>query len=160
MKFITIEPEEFRKFAEKSPYKSFYQTPEIAKLREKSGWVPYYFGVEDDQKLQAATMMVARPTFLGKSLFYAPGGPLVDFENTTLLNFFIKHLKAYIKSHNGYVLNIDPNYELIERNRAGEIVEGGFNHKKALSRQKAQGENSDSAVPPEFGPPRVPHSNP
>ena len=139
MKFITLEPEEFRKFANKNPYKSFTQTPEIAKYRTSNGWTAYYFGVEEDGEIKAATMLVAKPTFLGKSTFLAPGGPLLDFEDTKTTNFFLKNLKNYVKSHNGYVLHIDPYYQLIERDRSGAIKEGGFNHRKALTTLKSLG---------------------
>ena len=132
MKFIQLKPEEFTKFANKSPYKSFLQTVEIAKLREKNGWTAYYFGVEDDGKLIAATMAVARPTFLGKSTYYIPGGPLLDYEDTALVNFFFKNLKNYAKTHNGYLLHIEPYYEIIERDRDGLEVKDGFNHQKAV----------------------------
>ena len=139
MNFITLEPEDFREFANKSPYKSFYQTPEIAKLREESGWTTYYFGVEQSGKIRAASMVVAKPAFLGKSIYYAPGGPLLDFEDTDLVNFFMKNLKSYAKSHNGYILHIEPYYELIERDRHGEVREGGFNHQTALRNLKNAG---------------------
>lgn len=109
------------------------QTPEIANLREQNGWMPYYFAVKQDEKILAVTMAVAKPTFLGKSLYYTPGGPLMDLEDTRLTNFFFKHLKQFIKTHNGYVLRIDPYYELIQRDRDGQIVPDGFNHKKALN---------------------------
>lgn len=133
MRFTTIDQETFRKFAEKSPYKSFMQTPEIAEYRESNGWTVYYLGVEKDGKLQAATMMVARPTFLGKSTFLAPGGPILDYEDKKLVAFFLKHLKSYAKSHNGYVLHIDPYYQLVERGRNGEKIEGGFDHTSTLN---------------------------
>ena len=139
MNFVTINKEEFRNFANKSPYKSFMQTPEIAKLREKAGWTPYYFGIEEGKKLLAAAMLVAKPTFLGKSTYYCPGGPLLDLEDAALTDFFFKNLKKYIKSHNGYTLHIDPYYQLIERGRDGEPVEGGFNHQKALTNLKRLG---------------------
>ena len=139
MKFITIEPTEFTKFANKSPYKSFLQTTEIAELRSKNGWTPYYFGVEKDKKLVAATMAVAKPTFLGKSTYYIPGGPLLDYEDKALADFFFKNLKNYAKSHNGYLLHIEPYYELVERDREGELVEGGFSHKKAIENLKSLG---------------------
>ncbi len=132
MKFVNLEPEEFREFADKSPYKSFTQTPEIAQYRESNGWTAYYFGVEEAAKLKAATMLIARPTFLGKSTFIAPGGPLLNLEDTATTNFFFKNLRNYLKSHNGYALQIDPNFQLVERDRAGEVVENGFNHQKAL----------------------------
>ena len=139
MIFTTITESEFRKFADQSPYKSFMQTPEIAKLRERSGWTVYYFAVKEGDQILAATMAVAKPTFLGKSTFYTPGGPLVDYENTALLNFFVKNLKKYAKSHNGYILQIDPYYELIERDREGDIVEGGFNRTQVIKSLEALG---------------------
>lgn len=139
MKFITIKPEEFREFADKYPDKSFYQTPEIANLREKNGWTPYYFGVENGGKLLAASMIVAKPAFLGKSVYYAPGGLLVDYENKSLLEFFTKNLRSYLRTHNGYILHIEPYYELIERDRHGEPVVGGFNHEDALNNLKQLG---------------------
>ena len=139
MNFELIEPEDFRKFADKSSYKSFYQTPEIAKLREGAGWTPYYFGVRSGNKLIAASLVVARPTFLGKSTFYAPGGPLLDYEDASLVNFFFKNLQKYASSHNGYLLHIEPYYELIERGRDGTPVENGFNHQQALKNLRNAG---------------------
>ncbi|MBR2710761.1 peptidoglycan bridge formation glycyltransferase FemA/FemB family protein [Candidatus Saccharibacteria bacterium] len=133
MKFEVITESDFRAFAKTSPYKSFMQTPEIANLREQNGWTPYYFAVKQDEKILAATMAVAKPTFLGKSLYYTPGGPLIDLEDTKLVNFFFNHLKRYIKSHNGYTLRIDPYYELVQRDRDGQEVPGGFSHKKAIT---------------------------
>ncbi len=150
MNFVTLEPEEFRKFAEKSPYKSFTQTPEIATLREKNGWTAYYFGVEQNGKLKASAMLVAKPTFLGKSTYYCPGGPLLDLEDTELVSFFFKNLKKYAKSHNGYVLNIDPYYELIERTRDGEVKEGGFNHKKGIKNLKNFGFRTIKSSMPKY----------
>ncbi|MBQ7201977.1 peptidoglycan bridge formation glycyltransferase FemA/FemB family protein [Candidatus Saccharibacteria bacterium] len=132
MNFEEITAEDFRAYAETSPYKSFMQTPEIASLREKSGWTPHYVAVKKDGEIIAASLLVSKPAFLKKLYFYAPGGPLIDLEDTKLVNFFFEKLKSFIKSKNGYFLHIDPYYELIERDRDGLPVEGGFNRKKAL----------------------------
>ena len=59
MKFEVISESDFRAFAKTSPYKSFMQTPEIANLREQNGWTPYYLGVENNGRFEAATMLVA-----------------------------------------------------------------------------------------------------
>ena len=150
MNFITLEPTEFAKFAAKSPYKSFMQTPEIAKLREQNGWTPYYFGVEADGEIKAATMLVAKPTFLGKSTFLAPGGPLLDLEDSKLTNFFFKNLIKYIKSHNGYVLHIDPYYELVERDRDGNKVTDGFNHQNAINHLARNGFRPTHSTQPKY----------
>ena len=139
MKFISLTPDEFRKFADRHPNKSFMQTPEIAALRNQDGWEVHYVGVEDSDKTIAATMLVGKTTFLGQKLFYAPGGPLVDYEDTKLLRFFVQHLKDYLKKHHAYALHIDPYYEFIERDRNGEVVPGSFNHQKALKNLQTLG---------------------
>ncbi|MBR3324258.1 peptidoglycan bridge formation glycyltransferase FemA/FemB family protein [Candidatus Saccharibacteria bacterium] len=132
MTFEEITEEEFRKYAKNSPYKSFMQTPEIAKHREENGWTVYYLAAKYNGEIKAASMLVAKPTFLGKSTFIAPGGPLLDLEDQALTDFFMKSLKRYVRSHNGYVLHISPYYELTERDRHGDEVPNGFNHQNAL----------------------------
>ena len=149
MKFTEITAEEFRNYAKTSPYKSFMQTPEIAGYREKNGWTAYYLAAKNGDEIKAASMLVAKPTFLGKSTFIAPGGPLLDLEDQALLSFFIKNLKKYVKSHNGYVLHISPYFEITERDRHGDPVEGGFNHQKALKNLSNLGfiEQKDASQP-------------
>ena len=139
MRFEEITEEEFRNYLENSPYKSFMQTPEIAKYREENGWTAYYLAAKYGKEIKAASMLVAKPTFLGKSTFIAPGGPLLDLEDQALTDFFIKSLKKYIKSHNGYILHISPYYELTERDRHGDLVQGGFNHQNAVKNLKNLG---------------------
>ncbi|MDO4611554.1 MAG: peptidoglycan bridge formation glycyltransferase FemA/FemB family protein [Candidatus Saccharibacteria bacterium] len=138
MIFETITKEEFTTFAKNSPYKSFMQTEEIAKLREKGGWTAYFLGVRKNSELIAATMLVAKPTFLGKSTFFAPGGPLLDLNDTKLTNFFLKNLKHFIKTHNGFLFRITPYFELRSRDIDGEPTKD-FYHKKALENLKNNG---------------------
>ena len=130
--FTEITPEEFRKFAKNSPYQSFMQTPEIAELRKKDGWTAHFLALKDENEIKAATLLLEKPTFLKKSTFLAPGGPLLDFEDKKLTKTFLENLKTYAKNHNGYILQISPYYELIERGRSGEKIEGGFDHRSAL----------------------------
>ena len=132
MKFTELTPKEFEKFAKNSPYKSFMQTEKIAKYREMNGWKTYFLGVKEGENILAATMLVSKKTFLKKSLFLAPGGPLLDLENTKLTNFFFENLLKFVKKYQGFSLHISPYYELVERDRNGELVENGFNHEKAL----------------------------
>ncbi|MBR3252753.1 peptidoglycan bridge formation glycyltransferase FemA/FemB family protein [Candidatus Saccharibacteria bacterium] len=149
MTFEEITEEEFRDFANKSPYKSFMQTPEIAKYREENDWTVYYLAAKYHGELRAASMLVAKPTFLGKSTFIAPGGPLLDLEDQALTEYYMKSLKKYIKSHNGYVLHISPYYELTERDRHGDKVENGFDHQNAVKNLRNLGflELKDASQP-------------
>lgn len=139
MTFEEISEADFRDFADKSPYKSFMQTPEIARYREGNGWTVYYLAAKNSGEIRAATMLVARPTFLGKSTFIAPGGPLLDLEDEPLTEYFMRSLKKYLKSHNGYILQISPYYETRELDRHGEPKKNGFNHQNAVKNLKNLG---------------------
>ncbi len=139
MEFVTLTEKEFTDFAEKHENKSFFQTTKIASIREKNGWKPYYVGIKEKGKILAATMMVAKTTFAGHKTFYAPGGPLIDYENESLLDFFVKEIKKFLKKAGAYTFHIDPYYELIERDKDGLVVPSGFNHEKAAKNLKKLG---------------------
>ena len=81
MEFTELTEKEFREFSSTHSLKNFMQTPEMAKMREKSGYVSYYVGVKKENEIIAATMMGARKTHFGYNEFYAPRGLLVDYEN-------------------------------------------------------------------------------
>lgn len=132
MELYDLTEQEFRDFLDKHPLKCFLQTPEIAKLREKHGWQKYYVGLKENEKIICATMLLAGGHFLGKKIFYTSRGFLIDFENKELVKTFTEKLKIYIKKKNGYVLRMDPYYELIEHDIDGNIMENGFDHTNVL----------------------------
>lgn len=133
MKLYELTEQEFRDFLNCHPLKTFLQTPEIAKLRVQFGWKCYYVGLKEDEKIVAATMMLSGGNFLGKKIFYAPRGVLIDYEDETLLNCFFKELKKFIKLKQGYIFKMDPYYELMERDLDGKAVPNGFHHKNTVS---------------------------
>lgn len=133
MKLYELTEQEFRDFLDKHPLKTFLQTPEMAQLKEKSGWKKYYVGLKENDKILCATMMLSAGNFFGKKVFYAPRGILIDFEDKTLLKTFITELIKFIKLHNGYVFRMDPYYELIEHDIDGNIKENGFDHTNTLN---------------------------
>ena len=93
MEFKIIKEEEYKKFWENHPLKTFLSSIEIGKLRHKSGWKVHYVGVLEKKKIVAATMMVSRKKKFGKEEFYAPRGFLLDFRNQELLGFFTVNVK-------------------------------------------------------------------
>lgn len=128
MQFVEIKEEEFRKFLDSHPLKTFLQTPEIGQLREKEGWDLNYVAVKDKKKILCATMLVSKIRHFQKKEFYSPRGFLIDFNDQELLTFFVENLKKYIKEKNGYVLRIDPYVVYKERDIDGKIVEGGIDN--------------------------------
>lgn len=130
MKFTTINESEFREFLDESSEKTFLQTPEIGKLREKSGWNVDYVGVKENDTLTAATMLLSKTTHFNKKEFYSPRGFIIDYNNKELLEFFTKNIKTFIKKNKGYILRIDPYIINVERDSAGDIKEGGIDNRK------------------------------
>ena len=132
MEFTEIAENEFVTFAEAHPQFSFFQTPAIANYRAKRGWEKHYVALKENQKIIAATMMLSKPAAFKKKVFYAPRGPLIDYENPEVLKTFFKKLKTYIRKRNGYIFRFDPYFEYQERDIDGKIVAGGYNHEQAI----------------------------
>lgn len=129
MEFCTLNEKEFRKFLDNNEQRTFLQTPEIGKLREKSGWTIHYLGVKKDKKVVAAAMFVSITKHFGYKEFYSPRGLLVDYHNKELLDFFTKNIKEYVKKNKGYEFRIDPYVINVERDTNGEIVQGGIDNR-------------------------------
>ena len=97
MKFETLDKEEFRIFLDNHPLKTFFQTPEMEEIGLLENWKTLYVGVKENNKIIAATRVMYKNVRLGKKIFYAPRGILIDYNNTELLSFFIKEIKRFIK---------------------------------------------------------------
>jgi lipid II:glycine glycyltransferase (peptidoglycan interpeptide bridge formation enzyme) len=139
MEFCILTEKEFRKYLEKSPERTFLQTPEIGKLREKSGWTIHYLGVKKDKKIIAASMFVSITRHFGYKEFYSPRGLLVDYHDKELLKFFTNSIKDYVKKNKGYEFRIDPYVINIERDTNGDVVDGGIDNTDIRSNLLALG---------------------
>lgn len=69
MEFLELTEEEFRNYLNKSEERTFLQTPEIGKLREKSGWTVSYLGVKNKGEVVAAAMFTSITRHFGKKSF-------------------------------------------------------------------------------------------
>ena len=133
MEFTELTEDEYEKFWETHPLKTFLSAPEIGHLREKNSWDLKYVGIKKDKSLVAATMLVSIKRKLGKREFYSPRGYLIDFNNKELVNYFTEELKKYIKKNNGYVLRIDPYVIYKQRDIDGNIVEDGIDNSSVVN---------------------------
>lgn len=130
MKFLEITESEYKNFWEKSEQKSFLSAPEITQL--KNDGKVFFFGLKKEKKLIAAAMIRGTKRRFSKYDFYAPRGVLVDYKNKKELEFFMDKIKKVLKAYDGYVLRIEPNVKLIERDIDGEIVKGGWNNEEVV----------------------------
>ncbi len=139
MEFVEITRKEYEKYWEKSDQKNFLNCSKIADLRTFSGWDTYYVGVKDGKKLVAATFLSSHKRHFGKYVFYSPRGPLLDYHNKELVDFFFNSVKKFIKEHKGYSYRIDPYVYFKERDIDGNIVEDGFDNTDVVDQLKSLG---------------------
>ena len=125
MEFVQIKEDEYRKFWESHPLKTFLTSPKIAKLREKSGWKTYFVGLKDENKLIAATILLSHKRHFNKYEFYALRGLLVDYKDKEVFKTFLEEIKKFVKENNGYIFRMDPYIINKERDIDGNIVEDG-----------------------------------
>ena len=130
MEFLEIAEKEYEKYWNQSKYKTFLSSPKIGKLRKLEGWDYKFVGVKEEKKLLAAALIVFRKTHFNKKEYYMPRGPLLDFNDIKLVEFFFYNLKDYIKKNNGYKLRIDPYIINKQRDIDGNIVEDGIDNTK------------------------------
>lgn len=123
MIFTELTEKEFQAFALNHPQASYFQTTQVAKLRQIYGSKIHYLGVKEKNKIIAAAMFTETTTFLGRKTFYAPRGFLLDYENLELLTFFTKNLKQYFKNKKPLQIKIDPNVIYRIHNNDGSINE-------------------------------------
>lgn len=113
-----IELNQFQLFARTHPLGSIYQSvnwPDV-----KTEWTHDFVCVQDKDQLIGGAMILFRPLSLGYKMAYIPRGPLLDYENQELIDFFFLHLKAYCKKRKVIVCKFDPNI-VIYKGSASDI---------------------------------------
>ena len=139
MQFTELTEQEYQKFWENHPLKTFLSAPEIGKLREQSNWKTTFVGVKEKKKILAATMLLSHKRHFGKYEFYSPRGYLLDFKNEKLLTFFTTELKKYLKQKKAYVFRVDPYLIYKQRDLDGNIVENGVDNTTVVTHLKQLG---------------------
>lgn len=122
MEFVTLTESEFLKFSLKSPITSFFQQPLWGKVKEGNGWNHYYVGLKDGKKIVAATLLLSKKIKFFKTMFYAPRGFLLDYDDFNILDKFTEGIKKFLKDKNALFLKINPYIDYQKRTVDGEIV--------------------------------------
>lgn len=129
MELVKLKKEEFEKFVLNSNQASFYQTYEWGELKKENGWDMHLIGLKDKKKIKAASLILSKNTPIGKKMFYAPRGFIIDYNDFELLKEFTDKVKKYVKKEKGIFIKIDPYISYQERDLHGNIVEDGENNK-------------------------------
>lgn len=140
MKLVNLTKSDFKKYADNHDQITFHQTEEWANLKKVNGWEAHYIGLKEGKKIKAAALILAKELpIIKKKIFYSPRGFLIDYNDYELLKEFTNELKKYIKKEKGIFVKIDPYVEYQERDNNGQIVENGYNNKKAVENLKKIG---------------------
>ena len=139
-----IEKEEFDEYVKNHKTKSHFLQSlswgEFAKT--KKNLIPYYLGlVDDENKIQAATLLLEKKLPMNYTYFYAPRGFVIDFKNKELVRTMTKKVVEFAKKKKAIFVKIDPdlikeqtNYlEEVSKNKDYDelfntLKESGFKH--------------------------------
>ncbi len=101
--------DEWNDFVRRCPHPSVMQSWQWGQLKAATGWRPIVVALEDDGKITAGALVLERPLpYVGRSLFYAPRGPMLDFNDHDLLRCWLGEVRALARERRALALKIDP----------------------------------------------------
>lgn len=140
MIFTELTQNEFDQFALHHPLRNFWQTSNMAKMREAKGFSTDYVGIKDDQgNILAGSMLSSIPIFMGSTLVQALRGPLLDYKDEKMVRFFHEHLIEYLKKKNCLYFHIDPYVPYVLHDLDGNVIEGSWDNKDVVELLKKLG---------------------
>jgi peptidoglycan pentaglycine glycine transferase (the first glycine) len=90
------------------PIGHIFQSYDWGEFRAKSGWHPMRLTMTDNGKIKAAAQVFhKRIPLIGKSIFYIPRGPVLNYSDYPILDTLINELIDLAKNHKAIFLLID-----------------------------------------------------
>lgn len=118
-----LTPEEFNEFSKNHEQGTFFESSYWGELKSFTGWVSHLVGIKQDGKIVAATLLLGKKIpVLGKYIYYAPRGFLIDYTNYYLLEKFVTEITKYVKKNKGIFIKINPYVEYRKRDINGNPV--------------------------------------
>ncbi len=123
-------------FVSSSPHGSILQSWEWGEIKAGPAWQPVRLALFEDGSIKAGISILKRRLPLGRSLFYAPRGPVVDFSDEKMLDALLLQVAMQAKKDGALALKIDP--EIPEGGRVENILKNrGFLKKKKQVQPRA-----------------------
>lgn len=99
-------------FVADSPNSPILQSWEWGEVKSGANWEPLRVAVGEGGKIHAAIQILKRKLpYVGKSLFYAPRGPVLDLKDEAALDLLLSEVRKLAKKHKAVALKIDPELE-------------------------------------------------
>lgn len=123
MHFVIMREEYFNNFISNHPANNIYQSAEYGRLMATRGFEVEYIGVVDGTKTILCAALILTKTITKNFRFsYIPGGPVIDYNHTALLAFFIEKTKNHASKNKACFLKIDPTVTMLERDNTGARI--------------------------------------
>lgn len=107
-----VSADEHDEFVKKSVYCNLLQSSSWAKI--KNNWGHEIVGVYQEDVLVASSLVLIKKLPLGLTMMYLPRGPILDYKNEALVQFYFKELKRWAKKYHCLFIKVDPNIHLSE----------------------------------------------
>jgi peptidoglycan pentaglycine glycine transferase (the second and third glycine) len=139
MVFTKLTEKEFDQFSFSHEQGSFYQSSSWAKIKKSTNWIPFYYGIKENNEIIAGSLILKKQLFTGFSFFYAPRGFFIDYKNKVVLNYFVDELKKVAKKEKAIFIKIDPYVKYVDRDTLGNIKENSNKQDKIINNLKDEG---------------------
>lgn len=130
MEFCELTEYEFQNFVDTCGLRRiFFQTVMMKKKLECDGVKVYLVGVKEEGKVIGASLIAkTKHNFLGKAVYEAYKGFVLDYRNKELVKFMTEGVRRFLKEKNGLKLIIDPYIPLVSRDMYANVTDEFDNH--------------------------------
>lgn len=135
----TINIQQYSEYLDTVDTAVFQQSPFHAKKFEHDGWSVEFIQASDEDEVYATCMLAYLPLMKVFKYCYVARGFLADYKDKDKLVKFTSSLKQYLKKKNVVYLETDPEIDLVQRDKDGNVVENGFNNYDVVENLKSGG---------------------
>lgn len=116
---VNISNEQHDAFVKTHPLCNLLQSSSWAKV--KDNWKHEIVGVYEEDELIASASVLIKSLPLGYTMMYIPRGPIMDYENERLINFYFQEMKKWARQYKCLFIKMDPgihinDYRITEKN--------------------------------------------
>lgn len=139
MRINTINIQQYSEYLDTVDTAVFQQSPFHAKKFEHDGWSVEFIQASQEDEVYATCMLAYLPLMKVFKYCYVARGFLADYKDKDKLVKFTASLKQYLKKKNVVYLEMDPEIDLVQRDKDGKVVENGFNNYDVVDNLKSAG---------------------
>lgn len=139
MRINTINIQQYSEYLDTVDSAVFQQSKYHAKKFEHDGWSVEFIQASQENEVYATCMLAYLPLMKVFKYCYVARGFLADYKDKAKLVKFTSSLRQYLKKKNVVYLEMDPEIDLVQRDKDGNVVENGFNNYDVVENLKSAG---------------------